>query len=129
VACALGLARLDVIEREGLVDKAALIDDWLRSGLAPARDLPTVGDVRVEGSLAALELVTDRVTTQPMGRSAVERTAFEIRRAHGVIARPYGHNLVLCPPLIITEQQARRAVNAVLDVVPRLDTDGTIAPG
>jgi adenosylmethionine-8-amino-7-oxononanoate aminotransferase len=51
--------------------------------------------VRVEGSLAALELVTDRVNTQPMGRSAVGRTAFEIRRAHGVIARPYGHNLVL----------------------------------
>lgn len=59
--------------------------------------------------------------------SAVERKAFEIRRAQGVIARPYGHNLVLCPPLVITEQQARRAVNALLDVVSRLGTDGTIA--
>lgn len=128
VACALGLATIDIIEREGLVAKASLIGDWFRSGLAPARNLPTVGDVRVEGSLAALELVTSTVTTQPMEWSAVERVAFEIRRTHGVIARPYGHNLVLAPPLIITEQQTRRAVDAVLDVVSRLGTDGTIAP-
>ena len=72
--------------------------------------------------------MTSQVTTQPMEWSTVEQVAYEIRRVHGVIARPYGHNLVLAPPLIITEQQARRATDAVLDVVSRLGPDGTIAP-
>lgn len=128
VACALGMATLDIIEREGLLDKAPAIGDWLRSGLSPALNFPTVGDIRVEGSLAALELVSDRQTTQPMEWSTVEQVAFEIRHAHGVIARPYGHNLVLAPPLVMDEQQARRATDAVVDVVSRLGTDGRLAP-
>jgi PLP-dependent transaminase len=127
VACALGLATLDIIEREGLLANALAIGDRFRSGLAPARDLPTVGDIRVEGSLAALELVVDRATRQPMEWPQAEAAAFEIRKAHGVIARPYGHNLVLAPPLTFTEQQARRATDAVVEVLSRLDTDGTLA--
>ncbi|MEC3975179.1 aminotransferase family protein [Amycolatopsis sp. H20-H5] len=128
VSCALGLATIDIIEREGLLTKALSISDWLRAGLAPARDLPVVGDIRVEGSLAALELVVDRETRQPMEWSQAEAAAFEIRTAHGVIARPYGHNLVLAPPLVFTEEQARRATGAVVEVLSRLGTDGVIAP-
>lgn len=128
VACALGLATLDIIEKEDLLTKAHSIADWFKTGLAPAADLPVVGDVRVEGSLAAIEIVADRQTTQPMEWGPVEQVAFEIRRAHGVIARPYGHNLVLAPPLVIDEQQTRRATDAVVEVLSRLGSDGTIAP-
>lgn len=128
VACALALATIDVIEREGLVAKADQIAEWFRAGLAPAADLPVVGDVRVEGSLACLEIVADKQTTQPMEWGPVTQAAFEIRQRHGVIARPYGHNLVLAPPLIITEQEARRATDAVVEVVSRLCADGTIVP-
>lgn len=60
VACALGLAALDVIEREGLLVKALVIGDWLRTGFAPAADFPAVGDIRIIGSLAGVELVHDR---------------------------------------------------------------------
>lgn len=128
VACALGLATADIIEREGLLANATAISGWLKEGLAPARDLPVVGDIRVEGSLAALELVTDRDSTTPQDWGAVIEATFEIRQAHGVIARPYGHNLVLAPPLIFTEEQTRRATAAVVEVVSRLGADGTISP-
>lgn len=128
VACALGLATLDIIEQEGLVGRASSIEDWFRTELAVAADLPTVGDIRLEGSLAALELVTDRSTRQPMGWGEVEAVAFEVRRAHGVIARPYGSNLVMAPPLVIDERDARRAARAVTEVVSRLGTDGAIVP-
>jgi adenosylmethionine-8-amino-7-oxononanoate aminotransferase len=128
VACALGLATIDIIEREGLLANALSIGDWLRTGLSPAAALPTVGDIRIEGSLAAVELVSDRETRIPMGWPEVTNVAFEIRQAHGVIARPYGHNLVLAPPLIFTEQQAQRATGAVVEVLSRLAVTGEIAP-
>lgn len=122
VACALGLATLDIIEQEGLLKKALNIGDWLRSGLAPAASIPTVGDVRVEGSLAALELVRDRETREPMDWTAVEHVAFTARRSHGVIVRPYGHNIVFAPPLVIEEDEVRRATEAVVEVLSRLDS-------
>jgi putrescine aminotransferase len=127
VACALGLATADIIEREGLLANAKAINGWLREGLAGARDLQTVGDVRTEGTLAALELVTDKANGIPMGWGEVIAVAFEVRRTHGVIARPYGHNLVLAPPMIFDEEQTRRATAAVVEVVSRLQPDGTIA--
>lgn len=128
VACALGLGTLDIIEREGLLANALSIGDWLRAGLSPAAELPTVGDIRVEGSLAAVEIVADRASRAPMTWPEVTALALEVRKAHGVIARPYGHNLVLAPPLIFTEEQARRAAAAVVEVLSRFDPDGRIAP-
>ncbi len=128
VACALGLATIDIIEREGLLANALSIGDWLRAGLAPAAGLATVGDIRVEGSLAALELVSDKDKRIPMGWPEVTAVAFEIRQAHHVIARPYAHNLVLAPPLVFTEQQARQATEAVTEVLSRLTPSGQITP-
>ncbi|ADJ48559.1 aminotransferase class III [Amycolatopsis mediterranei S699] len=127
VACALGLATIDIIEREQLVPKAHTIADWLRTGLAPAADLPAVGDIRIVGSLAGLEMVTDLEHKIPQEWAPVERVCFEIRKRHGVIARPYGHMLVLAPPLVITEDEARRATDAVVDVVSRFSADGSLA--
>jgi PLP-dependent transaminase len=127
VACAVALACLDIIERDGLLGKAGDIGRWLRTGLAPAAGLPTVGDVRVEGTLAALEIVADRETRQPMGWTEVAMVAGEVRRRHGVIVRPYGHNLVLAPPLVVDERQIRRAAEAVVEVLSRLGTDGTLS--
>jgi putrescine aminotransferase len=128
VACALGLATLEIIEKEGLIGKADLIAEWFDRGLAPVRDLPLVGDLRIEGSLAAMELVADPQTTQPVEWFVCEKAAFEIRKQHGVIARPYGHNLVLAPPLVISEEETARATAAVVDVLSRLSPDGTLAP-
>lgn len=120
VACAVALGTLDIIEKEGLLEKARPISDWLRTGLAPAARLPVVGDVRVEGTLAAVEIVADRETREPMDWGRVGAIAAQTRLEHGVLARPYGHNLAMAPPLIIDEDQARRATAAVVDVLSRL---------
>ncbi|MGH3613332.1 MAG: aspartate aminotransferase family protein [Pseudonocardia sp.] len=128
VACAMGRVAIDIIEKENLLAKAPLIGGWLGDGLAATADLPTVGDIRVAGSLAAVELVVDRNMKIPQDWPNVGAVAFEIREAHGVVARPYGHNLVLSPPLIFTEEQTREATAAVVEVLSRLRVDGSIAP-
>lgn len=127
VACALGLATADIIEREGLLQNAKAISGWLAAGLEAVRQAPAVGDLRVVGTLAAMELVSDKEHHRiPLDWGAVINVAFEVRARHGVIARPYGHNLVLAPPLIFDEDQTARATAAVGEVLSRLRPDGSI---
>ena len=126
VACAIGLATLDIIEKEGLLAKAEAINGWLKTGLAPAADLPCVGDLRIEGTLACMELVASKETREPLGWPQVEAIAAETRRAHGVVARPYGHNYVMAPPLVLEEDQARRATGACIEVLSRVGPDGQV---
>ncbi|HXM70149.1 MAG TPA: aspartate aminotransferase family protein, partial [Thermoanaerobaculia bacterium] len=51
VCCAVALANLDIIEEEGLVERAALMGRRLLAGLESLRDLPVVGDVRGLGMM------------------------------------------------------------------------------
>ncbi len=124
IACAVALANLDLIEQEGLVERALTIGDWLRESLRPATELPRVGDIRVEGATVGIELVVNRETREPIMGGAV--TA-ELRNKHRVILRDYGPTIVLSPPLVIERHQVQRAAEAVIDVIARLGEDGQVA--
>jgi 4-aminobutyrate aminotransferase len=70
VACAAGVAVLETIEREGLVENAAARGAELRAGLDRiAAEEPRIGDVRGQGLMIGVELVTDRDVREPDGRS------------------------------------------------------------
>jgi putrescine aminotransferase len=124
-ACAVALANLDVIEREGLLQRAKVIGEWFAELLAPVAELPLVGDVRIEGATAGIELVADRTTREPIMAGSVTT---ELRHAHGVILRDYGPTLVLSPPLVIERGEVERAVNAIVEVVSRLEANGKVRP-
>src|ERR1041385_6879890 len=64
VACAVGLANLDVIEREQLNAHVRANEGKFRAMLESLRDLPIVGDVRGAGYFQAIELVKDKETKQ-----------------------------------------------------------------
>jgi 4-aminobutyrate aminotransferase/(S)-3-amino-2-methylpropionate transaminase len=84
IACAGALAAIDVIEREGLVDRARVLGEQLRTRLLDMqRKLPIVGDVRGIGAMQAIELVRDRDTREP----ATEATAKVVAtaRQHGLL--------------------------------------------
>ena len=120
-AAAVALANLDIIEREGLVDRAGPIGSWFQAALDPAAELPHVGDLRVEGAAICLELVGDRDTKQPiMAGPAV----LELRRRHGVLVRDYGPMMILSPPLVMEQQDIGRAADAVIEVLARVGPDG-----
>src|SRR4051812_45436338 len=59
VCCAVGLRNVEIIESEGLVERAAVMGRRLIAGLEELRDLPVVGDVRGLGMMCGVELVTD----------------------------------------------------------------------
>ncbi|PSL53386.1 putrescine aminotransferase [Saccharothrix carnea] len=129
VAAAVALANLEIIEKENLVSRALTVGEWFKSSLAPAIDLPQVGDVRVVGATVGIELVVSKETKQPMGIPIVaEGVADAVRREHNVIVRPYGNVIVMSPPLVIGEDQVRRTAEATIEVLSRLGADGQVAP-
>src|SRR6202140_2325669 len=65
VCCAVGLRNVEIIESEGLVERAAVMGRRLLAGLEELRDLPVVGDVRGLGMMCGVELVTNRKTKAP----------------------------------------------------------------
>jgi putrescine aminotransferase len=127
VACAVALANLDLIEKEELVPRSLLIGNWLRRGLAPAAELPAVGEVRVTGATVGIELVADRRTREPVPPPVATSVVKELQRAHGVIARPYGPVVVMAPPLVLEEGEAVRAAEATVEVLSRLGADGQLS--
>jgi 4-aminobutyrate aminotransferase/(S)-3-amino-2-methylpropionate transaminase len=71
VACAAALAVLDVLREERLVERAAELGPWLHERLSRwAQSQPLIGDVRVLGAMAAIELVRDRESREPAGPDA-----------------------------------------------------------
>src|SRR5205823_5658776 len=63
VVCAVGLANLEIIEREGLVERAARIGAWFQQQLRQQLEgLGPVGQVRGIGMMAAVELVDPAAT-------------------------------------------------------------------
>jgi adenosylmethionine-8-amino-7-oxononanoate aminotransferase len=60
VQCAVALANIEIIRREGLVEKVAENEAAFRKALEPLLDLEIVGDIRGAGYLWSLELVKDR---------------------------------------------------------------------
>jgi 2,2-dialkylglycine decarboxylase (pyruvate) len=115
---AAGLAVLDVIEEDGLVERARARGDYL---LAALRELQArheqIGDVRGRGLLVGLELVEDRETREPANALGAAVTAECLERGLSmniVRAGSSANCFRMAPPLSITEDEIDLAVS-ILD--------------
>jgi putrescine aminotransferase len=123
--CAVALANLDVIESEGLLERARDTGSYILERLGELAELPVVGEVRGVGMMHAVELVSDRETHAPLPMDAVTQDA--IRHETGVIVRECQHNIVISPPLIMSREEADEVVDGMRSVIERLDRDGNLA--
>jgi adenosylmethionine-8-amino-7-oxononanoate aminotransferase len=114
VACAVALANIAIIEREGLVENAALVGGYLQDRLRGLMEThPILGDVRGRGLLLALEIVKDRATKEQFaeGDDLTEKlTAAQLQR--GLLCRA-GNVVNIAPPLVITHAEADTLVGIV----------------
>ncbi|HET6610074.1 MAG TPA: aspartate aminotransferase family protein [Rhodopila sp.] len=117
VCCAVGLANINIMEKEGMVERARVQGDRFRTGLETLSSLPCVGEVRGIGMLAAIELVEDKGSRAPAKGLGAKVVAQAMDR--GLIARlraaadgPPASGDVICfaPPLSTPETTLDRIV-------------------
>ncbi|MDF2730207.1 MAG: aspartate aminotransferase family protein [Acidimicrobiia bacterium] len=99
-ACVAGLVVMDILEREGLLARAAELEDELYQALLPLEELPVVDHVRRGvGALAAVQMAVGEDDTLPYRAASSCREAGVLTRAVG------GGGLQVSPPLIMTTDQ------------------------
>jgi adenosylmethionine-8-amino-7-oxononanoate aminotransferase len=113
VACAVALENLELIEREGLLERAATVGRRMLDGLLDLQELDVVDHVRGEGLMLGIELVRDPDTRQPIAGAEGIGLQNALRMQRGVMVRVAGHNLMASPPLVLTDEQADEIVAAI----------------
>jgi 4-aminobutyrate aminotransferase/(S)-3-amino-2-methylpropionate transaminase len=114
VAQAAALAVLEVIDEEGLVDRANAIGETMRARmLAWQERFPAIGDVRGVGAMLAIELVADRATKQPAPALAQAVTEAALQRGLLLLkAGVHGNAIRVLCPLVITDAELDEALGA-----------------
>jgi 4-aminobutyrate aminotransferase/(S)-3-amino-2-methylpropionate transaminase len=119
---AAGLAALDIILGENLVDNAARVGKVMLARLEALKEKHrVVGEVRGKGLLLGLELVRDRATREPLPRPVTQALYQECLR-RGLVAMTYAAAVRINPPLVISEDQALLGLSILdeaLDAVAR----------
>jgi adenosylmethionine-8-amino-7-oxononanoate aminotransferase len=119
VCCAVGLRNVEIIESEGLVERAATMGRRLLAALEDLRDLPAVGDVRGLGMMCGVELVADRPSKAPqlglgarVAREALSRGLL-LRLRAGSAEPAIGDTICLAPPLMTPVETIDRVAEIV----------------
>ena len=128
VAAAAGIATLDYIAKNSLVERAAALGPLLQSRLArlaaEGEGVELVGDVRGVGLLAGVELVADRASKRPFDREfKVAERLVDAGLRRGIVLWPNtghadgvnGDLVLIAPPLVISEEEIELLATLVRD--------------
>jgi putrescine aminotransferase len=112
VCCAVALKNLEIIEREGLVERThSETGPYLKQRLESLLDHPMVGEVRSLGLIGAVELVKDKKTrTHFENPGKVGTICRDHCVANGGILRAVRDAMVMSPPLTITKAEIDKLI-------------------
>ncbi|MDE6085533.1 MAG: adenosylmethionine--8-amino-7-oxononanoate transaminase [Muribaculaceae bacterium] len=109
LACAVALASLRLLESENMEAKVAHIEDIMKLELSEAVTLPQVNDVRVIGSIGVVE------TREPVNVGDFQRECVQ----NGVWIRPFGRNVYIMPPYVISDEDLTYLCRTLISMLPR----------
>jgi adenosylmethionine-8-amino-7-oxononanoate aminotransferase len=104
LACAVSQASTRLLLEQDWRGTVARIGDGLRAGLAPARELPGVADVRVLGAIGVVEL------EQPCDMSVLQPRLVD----EGAWVRPFGRLVYTMPPYVSTPEDVATVTGAIV---------------
>ncbi len=119
VSAAVGMAVLDVIEQERLLDNAARVGAFVQEGLlALQKRHDIVGAVRGRGLFFGLDLVRDRRTKAP-AEAECKQLVNEMRRRGVLISRigPHGNVLKMRPPMVFSRDNTALLLETLEDAL------------
>ena len=121
LAAAVALTVLTVVERDGLVDRAAALGQTLTERLAGLRNrCDQIGDVRGRGLLQGIELVSDKVTKAPADKLGAQVTAACLERGlhMNIVQLPgMGGIFRIAPPLTVSDAELDAGLDILEDAI------------
>jgi adenosylmethionine-8-amino-7-oxononanoate aminotransferase len=122
--CAAGLANLDVLEREGLLERVSRLESVLDAAMRPLAELPLVHEVRSGvGLLAAVEISPDARAADP---GLVEKVVRGCRE-RGVLTRGLaGHSLQVSPSFVIEEGEIARVAEVFAETLSSVSVGSNV---
>ena len=110
LACAIACESLRMLREQDMGARVADMEARMRRGLAPARELDSVSDVRVLGSIGVVEV------KRPVDVGEFQKRCVDM----GVWIRPFGRNVYIMPPYVISDEQLDTLCAAVVKLVADL---------
>jgi beta-alanine--pyruvate transaminase len=101
LACAAGLAALDLYRDEGLFERAQRLEPLFADAAMALKGLPGVLDIRTVGLSAGLDLAARPDGVGERGYEAMDRAFYD----EDLVIRITGDTLAIAPPLIVSEVQ------------------------
>lgn len=121
MACAAGLATIEVIEAEGILENTRKIGDLTLDILQGIKDRhPIVGDVRGIGGLFGIEFVKDRITKEPFSQAS-ELVYKECLKRKFLPGIPVVHLIRIAPPLNISEDVIYHGMQVLEDCIAEVE--------
>lgn len=118
VGCAVALASLDLFEENEVLDHVGSLSPRLGDAARALADLPFVGDVRHIGMVAALELVKDKESREPLpGTAPLFRAIRAEALRRGLFLRPLGNVVYLFLPQCTTAGELEDILSRFADTL------------
>ncbi|MFC7392118.1 aminotransferase [Scopulibacillus cellulosilyticus] len=121
-SCAVALKNIEIIEREGIVDRVARLSDSILSELRELTAIDKVGEVRGVGFLYGIELVEDKESKTPAPEEYINSIIAACKDKGLIIGRNgdtipgYSNVLIIAPPLSSTEEDLHFVVDTIKEV-------------
>lgn len=107
LACAVAAESIDILLSSDWQNNISRIEYLLSTGLAPARELSAVAEVRTLGAVGVIEM------REPVDINLLQPAFVN----HGVWLRPFGRLVYLMPPYVISTEELEKLCHAVLEVL------------
>ena len=117
-ACAVGIANIDIIERDGLLENSRVMGQRLLEGLqALVDEFPNIDNARGLGLMAGIDVVQSKESRE--GDPATAEKISDAALDMGLRARPIGPAIAFAPPLCISADEVDIIINTMGDAITR----------
>ena len=136
VSCAAAISVIDIIEKEGLVERSATLGEYLhKQTREKLSQHPSVGDIRGKGMLLGVELVKNKETKEPFNPALTasyrvhmlaKQKGCMIYPTAGIIQGVKGDHFLIAPPFIITKGEIDTALDILAEAITEFEKERSL---